>query len=159
PDRWLGGRDEGQQPVADVRQLPDVGPALGAFVEVCLHQGTFVATEDVQRQLGRQFVHPLAGEVTHDSARFALSLTRSFSIAVRIRVCAVPRGLPPSPPLCLAFTPKMPASTTARACSRGSCSSSARSSRASSLAIARRSGVSAMAPNMSLSSEGSTGTG
>ena len=79
-------------------QSPDSSRHDGAVVQVGQHLGALAAAEDPQRELGQPVRHRCAsarrGRAVHSVASVSsTSAARSRSIAVRIRVFAVPSGI------------------------------------------------------------------
>ncbi len=104
----LGERGEQQQLVGNRRHALNARPALRAVGEVLQRPRAVGAIGDAQRDLGAHLFQPCAVVVVHDessplSASEAVSSFSpsrpSFSIAVRMRVFAVPSGIPSISPI------------------------------------------------------------
>ncbi len=85
--------DELGDGVGGLGELGDVGLAAGAPVDVEHHLGPLGTAQDPERELRCQLPHLGAGEHAH-SVRSSTSTARNRISALRIRVLAVPSGMP-----------------------------------------------------------------
>ena len=124
----------------------DLFPAGRAAQQVGGQDAALSGFEDVEGEFGGFVAHLGAGQLGHGWAPSGSRASRSFIMAERIRVLAVPNGTPSAAATSWAVIPYTPAITTARACSAGRPPRAARNSSADSVPSERRSGSSTLRP-------------